>query len=111
MYLPTNYFFFFFSSLDDDKSRVITLRGEDLTLVLLINDNKLCYQTTRFLPQIIPRVATRKRDTERSGYGGVGFVSVCLNGSVVAGRVEIEKENGWLRAWWHQGSRASLRVI
>ena len=40
-------------------------------------------------------VAVRKRDTKRSGYGGVGFVSVCLNGLEVAGGVEMEKGNGW----------------
>ena len=28
-------------------------------------------------------------------YGGVGFVSVCLNGLEVAGGVEMEKGNGW----------------
>ena len=40
-------------------------------------------------------IVARKRDIERSGYGGSGFVSVCLNGSEVASGVEMEKGNGW----------------
>ena len=41
------------------------------------------------------RIGRGGSDTERSGYHGVGFVSVCLNGSEVAGGMEMEKGNGW----------------
>ena len=83
--------------IDGSKSEAsgVGANGDGGDIVVVVAEDP---RSTRQKKRVVDgerRIGRGGSDTKRSGYSGVGFVSVCLNGSVVAGGMEMEKGNGW----------------